>query len=80
MYAKEVYNRSKFVFKQFCWGCQSVSLSQIACMLSIAEHLKRYFKQIIPILDEKVQVGNDQEKVQSEKESHSNNRGGKKTN
>ena len=28
----------------------------------------------------KVQVGKDQEKVQSEKESHSKNRGGKKTN
>ena len=28
----------------------------------------------------KVQVGNDQEKAQSEKDSHSKNRGGKKTN
>ena len=28
----------------------------------------------------KVQVGKDQEKVQSEKDSHSKNRGGKKTN
>ena len=27
---------------------------------------------------EKVQVGNDQEKAQSEKDSHSKNRGGKK--
>ena len=29
---------------------------------------------------EKVQIGNDQEKAQSEKDSHSKNRGGKKTN
>ena len=28
----------------------------------------------------KVQVGKDQEKAQSEKDSHSKNRGGKKTN
>ena len=32
------------------------------------------------ILPEKVQVGKDQEKAQSEKDSHSKNRGGKKTN
>ena len=31
-------------------------------------------------LDEKVQVGKDQEKAQSEKDSHSKNRGGKKPN
>ena len=30
-------------------------------------------------LYEKVQVGKDQEKAQSEKDSHSKNRGGKKT-
>ena len=30
--------------------------------------------------DKKVQVGNDQEKAQSEKDSHSKNRGGKKLN
>ena len=29
---------------------------------------------------EKVQVGKDQEKAKSEKDSHSKNRGGKKTN
>ena len=31
------------------------------------------------VLDKKVQVGKDQEKAQSEKDSHSKNRGGKKT-
>ena len=31
-------------------------------------------------LDRKVQVGKDQEKAQSEKDSHSKNRGGKKPN
>ena len=33
-----------------------------------------------PNVCEKVQVGNDQEKAQSEKDSHSKNRGGKKPN
>ena len=32
----------------------------------------------MPIYDKKVQVGKDQEKAQSEKDSHSKNRGGKK--
>ena len=32
------------------------------------------------IMDKKVQVGKDQEKAQSEKDSHSKNRGGKKPN
>ena len=32
------------------------------------------------IIFEKVQVGKDQEKAQSEKDSHSKNRGGKKPN
>ena len=32
------------------------------------------------IIYEKVQVGKDQEKAQSEKDSHSKNRGGKKQN
>ena len=32
------------------------------------------------ILNEKVQVGKDQEKAQSERDSHSENRGGKKPN
>ena len=34
----------------------------------------------ISISDNKVQVGKDQEKAQSEKDSHSKNRGGKKPN
>ena len=45
----------------------------------------RRFKQVptIDVLDqkhEKVQVGKDQEKAQSEKDFHSKNRGGKKPN
>ena len=32
------------------------------------------------VFNEKVQVGNDQEKAQSEKDSHSKNSGGKKLN
>ena len=39
--------------------------------------LTKFFKIII---FEKVQVGKDQEKAQSEKDSHSKNRGGKKPN
>ena len=35
---------------------------------------------IIPWLHKKVQVGKDQEKAQSEKDSHSKNQGGKKPN
>ena len=34
----------------------------------------------VKILSRKVQVGKDQEKAQSEKDSHSKNRGGKKPN
>ena len=43
-------------------------------------HLGSY--GVIPVLTDykKVQVGKDQEKAQSEKDSHSKNQGGKKTN
>ena len=38
-----------------------------------------YTSDIVPsLVRKKVQVGNDQEKAQSEKDSHSKNRGGKK--
>ena len=36
--------------------------------------------QVAPIFEKKVQVGKDQEKAQSERDSHSKNRGGKKPN
>ena len=36
-----------------------------------------YTLQINQSADKKVQVGNDQEKVQSERDSHSENRGGR---
>ena len=41
-----------------------------------------YNWEVLEIVSEfkKVQVGKDQEKAQSEKDSHSKNRGGKKTN
>ena len=41
-----------------------------------------FFKMQLSLIlyDKKIQVGKDQEKAQSEKESHSKNRGGKKTN
>ena len=38
----------------------------------------RFMRPIFITTDQKVQVGKDQEKAQSEKDSHSKNRGGKK--
>ena len=38
------------------------------------------FENLLAIAPGKVQVGKDQEKAQSEKDSHSKNRGGKKPN
>ena len=43
-------------------------------------HIKTDSKLIKWPLNRKVQVGKDQEKVQSEKDSHSKNQGGKKPN
>ena len=37
-----------------------------------------HLKDVLYTFSEKVQVGKDQEKAQSEKDSHSKNRGGKK--
>ena len=42
--------------------------------------LKKYCSLYLAWNDRKVQVGKDQEKAQSERDSHSKNRGGKKTN
>ena len=42
--------------------------------------LKNYGSLYLACNDRKVQVGKDQEKAQSEKDSHSKNRGGKKPN
>ena len=39
-----------------------------------------YINEILKVKDKEVQVGKDQEKAQSEKDSHSKNRGGKKPN
>ena len=39
-----------------------------------------FLRQNLKYCSEKVQVGKDQEKAQSEKDSHSKNRGGKKPN
>ena len=51
---------------------------------SLSCDLDNVYKLWIPrpkdALHEKVQVGKDQEKAQSEKDSHSKNRGGKKPN
>ena len=44
----------------------------------VTAHIKHLF--ISDTAQKKVQVGKDQEKAQSEKDSHSKNRGGKKPN
>ena len=53
------------------------------CSISMFKTYKRTSNIISKrefVLNEKVQVGKDQEKAQSEKDSHSKNRGGKKPN
>ena len=47
--------------------------------LSMIEFATDMFRQSCPSSYKKVQVGKDQEKAQSEKNFHSNNRDGKKT-
>ena len=41
---------------------------------------KQFQVHVVHVMQKKVQVGKDQEKAQSEKDSHSKNRGGKNTN
>ena len=41
---------------------------------------KSHTSRLLGLQSKKVQVGKDQEKAQSEKDSHSKNRGGKKPN
>ena len=49
------------------------------CCLSVTILLVSIFERrfVLYFMKEKVQVGKDQEKAQSERDSHSNNRGGK---
>ena len=50
-------------------------------LLLLLKKLQNFENRLIYLLfGEKVQVGKDQEKAQSEKDSHSKNRGGKKPN
>ena len=51
-------------------------------LLIESDRFTRIMRWTLPynIAFKKVQVGKDQEKAQSEKDSHSKNRGGKKTN
>ena len=48
--------------------------------LSIRRNLFPEDRSLYVVNEKKVQVGKDQEKVQSEKDSHSKNQGGKKPN
>ena len=47
---------------------------------SIDIHITVFLLSFFIYIQKKVQVGKDQEKAQSEKDSHSKNRGGKKPN
>ena len=58
-------NEAKFRGRAFCNGA-------ILCI--------RVRTQLLREANKKVQIGNDQEKAQSEKDFHSKNRGGKKLN
>ena len=49
-------------------------------MMNRLKKKKKKKKNTWHTVSETVQVGKDQEKTQSEKDSHSKNRGGKKTN
>ena len=52
-----------------------------AQMVIVVKTVKLFLKAIVAWqFDKKVQVGKDQEKAQSEKDSHSKNQGGKKPN
>ena len=50
------------------------------CQLYDKANYIAFIARAFHITDKKVQVGKDQEKAQSEKDSHSKNRGGKKPN
>ena len=52
----------------------------INCFGSYLYIIAKTITSIVVSHDKKVQVGKDQEKAQSEKDSHSKNRGGKKPN
>ena len=61
-----------FLLKSFCTCLISTTYLFLPC------DFKRRLTELLR--DKKVQVGKDQEKAQSEKDSHSKNRGGKKPN
>ena len=58
----------------------SAVLPQVFFKASISKYLFRSYVHYFGIIIKEVQVGKDQEKAQSEKDSHSKNRGGKKPN
>lgn len=54
IYANEICDKSRFLFKQMCWGCQKDSLSQLdhTCVLSKYEQLELHFEEMTQRLDE----------------------------
>ena len=58
--------------------CQTYRVTEEALIVETAVWPIHFFINMFTAL-KKVQVGKDQEKAQSEKDSHSKNRGGKKT-
>ena len=58
----------------------SFALSKVSSLSRRKSSLACFFSGLSRLQGKKVQVGKDQEKAQSEKDSHSKNRGGKKPN
>ena len=58
------------IIQTLIWNCQFLSPGR--------QFLKKMMMCLLLLIRKKVQVGKDQEKAQSEKDSHSKNRGGKK--
>ena len=62
----------------FAWAKMRFSHGA-AVMEAYIKKINVKYNKVSQFYHEKVQVGKDQEKAQSEKDSHSKNRGGKKT-
>ena len=75
------YQMSRLMGKPTICLCENKDADQLRGNREADQRLCfRYSDSTIPLLFKKVQVGKDQEKAQSEKDSHSKNRGGKKPN
>ena len=71
----EADNCTQAIFLYLQWAPYQTSCKTQVSLNLIANTLRVISK--LPISQKKIQVGNDQEKTQSEKDSRSKNRGGK---